>query len=67
MEPFIIMSDYVHMTNISKWPPFSPTIAKIEHNKCASDVNDLSYVTGSVPQDGSALNLRYHVFDTIKL
>ena len=35
--------------------------------QCVSDVNDLSYVIGSMPQDGSALNLRYHGFDTIKL
>ena len=32
MEPFIIMSDYVHMTKTKKWPSFSPTTAKIEHN-----------------------------------
>ena len=35
MEPFIIMSDYVHGDQDSKWPPFSPTIAKIEHNLIA--------------------------------
>ena len=30
--------------------------------QCASDVIDLAYVTGSVPQDGSTLNPILHVF-----
>ena len=29
---------------------------------CTSDVNNFAYLTGSMPQDGSALNPRLHVF-----
>ena len=35
MEPFIIMSDYFHVTKIKKRQPFSSTIAKIDHNLIA--------------------------------
>ena len=51
---------YVAITNFSEdsTNPYS-------FQQCTSDVNDLAYVIGSVPQDGSALNIA--CFDTIKL
>ena len=39
MEPFILMSDYDHVTNIQNGRHFYQTIAKIEHN-----VIDLCYI-----------------------
>ena len=39
MEPFLMMSDYIHVTKIQNGRHFSPQITKIEHNMI-----DLCYV-----------------------
>ena len=38
MEPFTVMSDYVHVTKIENGRRFLSTIAKIEHNLIAFSI-----------------------------